>query len=473
MDEEKKIGFLKKTLRAEVAAFCRNDGSPWKEAVVLTVEEIREKKWRAVFFGGTLRSLLWARVNEKSPGRPRDIDIVMQGVPLSELKKQFGPYVDRYTRFGGLKLSRGGFSQSNIKWQFDIWPLEETYALKHFGKKIPSFEDLPDTTFFNVEAVAVEVWPREGRARRIYSKDDQFFRGLINRTIEVNREETPYPELCVARALVMAAQLDWKVGPRLLRFMGLHGARMSAVDFEDVQLTHYGSVRCSGAFFKKAMERVESALDQQWAEPIELKLHSRLTLWPEDEDHAHRLWRPDDKSIKRSRDMEQLRKLFAFVNLQVMDIYIDRMLNCSRLTNAGQSFGEYFFEVLSSSTFFLYDKKLLRLVTRFSKAWAPCLGLYIDMEQCSSGLEAFFDTRDAVDQEDARLKRRASQLLSASARPLRKALDALVSHVREEFVEFDLEAASVEAVKRYKEEEASFLEVHRMKLKLDQETEEQ
>src|ERR1035437_1078187 len=290
MDEKLQILFLKKALRAEIAAFCRSGGGTWKEAISETVRHIRGQKWDAVFFGGTLRSLLWSRVKENAPGRPRDIDIVMHGARISELERVFEPYIKRHTRFGGLKLSRSGLRPGSERWEFDIWPLEETYAIKESGKKFPAFRDLPETTFFNVESIAVDVWAKKGRGRKIYSKDDQFFKGIINRTIEVNNERNPYPGLCVVRALVMASQLEWKIGHRLLRFLYEHGVQMSEKDFEQIQEEHYGLVRLRGGVFKKAMEGVLDAINRDEKGAVELVLPSRLALWPEDEDHAHRLW---------------------------------------------------------------------------------------------------------------------------------------------------------------------------------------
>src|SRR4051812_48642791 len=61
---------------------------------------------------------------------------------------------------------------------------------------------LPETTFFNLEAIAVDVWPQIGKARSIYSGDDQFFEGIITRTLELNRPENPFPGLCIVRSLV-------------------------------------------------------------------------------------------------------------------------------------------------------------------------------------------------------------------------------------------------------------------------------
>ena len=305
MDETQQIRLHKKLLLKEVAAFCRRDHTPKEDhseflnsemasverreserqerSIHSTIAEIRERQWKAVFFGGMLRSLLVSKLDPGISRRPRDIDIVISGARIEQLEDVFEKSVTRRTRFGGLQLRR-------VEWQFDVWPLEETHALVEDSVESPSFEHLPYTTFFNVEAVAVDVWPpRRGVARRLYSGDDQFFRSIINRTIEINRESNPYPELCVVRGLVMAANLRWKVGPRLLAYLGRHGCDMSSGAFEAIQQKHYGRVQCPGVVFTDAMKAVATALANGLDEAVELPLPTQLTLWPEDDVYSQRI----------------------------------------------------------------------------------------------------------------------------------------------------------------------------------------
>src|SRR5436190_7107253 len=90
----------------------------WKEPILEVLDRLRNSNARAVLFGGTLRSLLVSRVFERRFGRPRDVDVVIAGVPLSELEERFRELLKRRTRFGGLHLRRG-------TWQFDVWPVGE------------------------------------------------------------------------------------------------------------------------------------------------------------------------------------------------------------------------------------------------------------------------------------------------------------------------------------------------------------
>lgn len=263
---------LKSILRHEVALFCRNDGRKWKAAVVKTIRELRETRARAVFFGGTPRSLLTARLFLGRPGKPRDVDIVVQGVSVDQLQARFQPIMVRRTRFGGLKLGR-------MEWEFDVWPVESTWAFVTDGGVSPRIEGLPYTAMFNLEAVAVEVWPRKGSRREIYSGDDRFFEGILNEELELSREDTPYPELTVVRALILAASLDFRLGPRLLRFVAAHGAKRTVDELEAIQRQHYGTVRRSGSQLREWITMTIEAFARKPTSQFRIPMPRQASLW--------------------------------------------------------------------------------------------------------------------------------------------------------------------------------------------------
>jgi hypothetical protein len=282
MANRAQLALLKRLLIAEVSAFCKRDDRLWKQPIWMTVKEIREQNWEAVFFGGTLRSLLLSRLAHRTPGRPRDVDIVMECADMSALKRKFGNYIARETRFGGLQLRRRD-------WHFDVWPLRDTSAFRDDEHASPRFDDLPSTTFFNIEAIAVDVWPQRGRPRRVFSGDDQFFEAILTRTLEINRERNPYPELCVVRSLVLAHNLQWRIGPRLVRYLASHGSVMSSKDFEAVQKQHYGAVLWSANVFDKSMRRIMLAADRHYGSPIDLPFMKQLSFWPDEDQVVRRI----------------------------------------------------------------------------------------------------------------------------------------------------------------------------------------
>jgi hypothetical protein len=215
-------------------------------------------------------------------GRPRDVDIVVAGASLDVLREKFRSIITRETRFGGLKLER-------MNWQFDVWPLHRTWAFLEDGTQEPHFSALPRTTFFNLEAIAVDVWVHPGCSRTIYSGDDQFFEGLLSRTLEINRQENPFPSLCVVRALVMASSTGFAVGPRLAHYLTVNGPASSDAELEEVQMKHYGQIRCEVGIMRKWLEYVTLCHARNSHSSIVLPTHKQLTLWPETEAEQSRL----------------------------------------------------------------------------------------------------------------------------------------------------------------------------------------
>ncbi len=261
-------------LLKDVAYLCRRRDRLWSEPIVRTLQDIRRANVRAVLFGGTLRSLLLSRLQDQRFGRPRDIDIVVAGTSLDSLREKFRSIITRETRFGGLRLER-------MNWQFDVWPLHRTWAFVEDGTREPRFSALPWTTFFNLEAIAVDVWVRPGRSRTVYSGDDQFFEGVMSQTVEINREDNPFPTLCVVRALVLASSIGFAVGPRLARYLTVNGPGLSDAELEGMQLKHYGRIRCEVGTMRKWLEHVSSCHARNSRSPITLPVPKQLRLWPE------------------------------------------------------------------------------------------------------------------------------------------------------------------------------------------------
>ena len=273
MDNEELKSVLKARLLRDVAYLCRRDDRHWSKPVVQMLREFRGSQTHAAFFGGTLRSLLVSRMQRRRLGRPRDIDIVVAGTTVESLKERFHELVARETRFGGLQLRR-------MNWQFDVWPLQQTWAFLQDDVSAPEFSLLPATTFLNLEAIAVDVWPSPGRARCIYSGDDQFFDGLLSRTLELNREDNPYPSLCVVRSLVMSSAIDFAIGPRLARYIAGVGPTISSVELEAIQVKHYGKIRQRADLLRRWIEHIVRSLEQ-CEKRITLPLLRQKTFWPD------------------------------------------------------------------------------------------------------------------------------------------------------------------------------------------------
>jgi hypothetical protein len=270
MDANTGISGLKRMLLNEVGSFFRPNGSAWKEPILDVLNELRKSNVQAVVFGGTLRSLLASRIFEGKLGRPRDVDVVVAGVSVSALEEQFNDIISRRNRFGGLQLIRGS-------WTFDVWPLSNTWAFRQDCNDSASFADLPSTTVFNIEAIAVEVWPKSGRPRAIFSGDDQFFEGILSKTIELNRPNTDFPELTVVRAVVMAVDLGFRIGPQLSNYIAAVGPALSEESLGQIQCSHYGYARIDSTRVRQLIKFISGRSSESTG--VDLPRMGQLRLW--------------------------------------------------------------------------------------------------------------------------------------------------------------------------------------------------
>lgn len=276
MDKQVAISQMKAQLLADVATLCDRNDRHWSRPIAHTLRDIREENVEAVLFGGTLRSLLLSRIQKSKFGRPRDIDIVIAGASLDKVRDRFQQLIKRETRFGGLQLERRN-------WQFDVWPLHNTWAFQQDLDMTPAFEALPSTTFFNLEAIAVDVWTPPGQPRNIYSGNDQFFEGIIDRVLEINLEDNPFPALCIVRAFVFASTTQFAIGPGLATYLVHNASLITDEELAVVQQKHYGCIRCDVRTMRQWLDYTMGCLSQNGREPIALPFARQMELWNQDE----------------------------------------------------------------------------------------------------------------------------------------------------------------------------------------------
>ena len=273
MDDVPTVSDLKRWLLHDVEYLRRRSDLHWNTAIVETIRELKSAALPAVYFGGTLRSLLLARLSGKRKiGRPRDLDIVVADNSIESLRGRLQQHILRETRFGGLKLLREA-------WQFDVWPLHQTWAFKEDQSLPASFDALPATTFFNLEAIAVDAWTKRGAPRQVYSGDDRFFDGLLTQTIELNRESNPYPALCVVRSLVMACSTRFFIGSRLCEYLVTARDLVSDKELDDIQLHHYGARRMHVEDMRRQLNYIAKSHAERPGKKVKLMLGEQLPLW--------------------------------------------------------------------------------------------------------------------------------------------------------------------------------------------------
>lgn len=254
-------------LRQLLSGFLRSKAQ--RRAPLLTaLKRLRRRNFHSVIFGGVLRDLMV----HGPRALPRDVDVVVDGASTDTLSQLFGDFAQRRNRFGGLSVNARG-------WAIDVWPLSETWAFRTSLVGGRDFEALTRTTFLNVEAVTVDLTIKPGRLRDVYSSG--FFEAVRMRTLDINLEENPFPELATVRALVAASSLRYSISRRLGQYL-LHHLRETPLEcLVDVQLCHYGRVKrdvdALYGFRQAIREQLAVGLDVQLPvnDPVQLPLFAR------------------------------------------------------------------------------------------------------------------------------------------------------------------------------------------------------
>jgi hypothetical protein len=229
----------------------------WK-AIRSITHRVSQRKWTAFLVGGVLRDLVLTGGTKA----PRDVDVVVCDVLLNELISELQDLSPaRRTSLGGLRLSHHDVT-------FDIWPLKQTYAVRR--KSSPTIRDVAEHAFLNVEAIAVELHPAERMERRIV--ESGFTWAVLNRTLEVNHESNPFPEVCAVKSLRTAINLNLFIGRSLLEYV--RRRRWDVNLLIEAQRTHYGEI----TFDKSQLENILEVMSRWDTDKGRLNLNDLLNL---------------------------------------------------------------------------------------------------------------------------------------------------------------------------------------------------
>jgi hypothetical protein len=209
--------------------------SPW-HAVRSIAQRASERNWSVFLIGGALRDLTLSGISS----RPRDFDLVFCELDRRALATQFS-YMSRprTTNLGGLRYNYDGVI-------LDIWPLNETFEVKHRDRV--QIDDVPKHAFLDIEAIAIEISPCAGKTRQIV--EHGFTKAILSKTIDINYEPNPFPEVCLIKAIRMAISLKLLIGHDLMDYILKQRWDLNAL--MEAQHTHYGRA----IFDKPELERV-------------------------------------------------------------------------------------------------------------------------------------------------------------------------------------------------------------------------
>lgn len=153
-------------------------------------------------FGGAIRDLA-VHGNDEFPS---DVDIVLEAADEQRLLSRMTELKAQRNRFGGFRFSTS-------RWKFDVWRLEDTWALRQGYVTGTSAEALLRSTFFDWDAVAYDF-----STRRLIMLDGYFER-LQRGVVDINLEPNPNPRGNAERALRLYWNGNVALAPKLAEFV--------------------------------------------------------------------------------------------------------------------------------------------------------------------------------------------------------------------------------------------------------------
>lgn len=258
----------KSILRHRLRSFLSTSSGVRKPALDLLKKFESHNEWGAYFFGGVPRDLA---LGPKGT-RPRDIDLILANVSEFEIEDEVADSLVGKNRFGGLKLEVKG-------WPFDVWGYRKSWAFINFPLLFRTFEDVPKTTFLNIEAILVSIAVDGSAGRSVI--DHGFFECIESRTLEINFEPNPFPQLCAIRSIYLAAKLDFFIGPNLASYLSRARGQYTVADLMEVQAKHYGKPRLQESDLAMYWDYVSQSITEDRLSRVRLPLsrQNQLRLW--------------------------------------------------------------------------------------------------------------------------------------------------------------------------------------------------
>lgn len=153
-------------------------------------------------FGGMLRDLAYTTASKFSS----DVDLVVSTEDASELARRLDALGAQRNRYGGSHLAGG-------TWSIDVWALKDTWAVREGYVAARGFADLIRTTFFNWDAIVLDLNSAE------FHYTTSYFDELAAGYLELNLEPNANPAGNVVRALRYLSTGRAIFGPRLTHYV--------------------------------------------------------------------------------------------------------------------------------------------------------------------------------------------------------------------------------------------------------------
>lgn len=174
---------------------------PEQAEVTQLLEKLAKHSELAVF-GGFLRDIALAG----RKGFRSDFDVVMKTSQTTTIDGLLPNGSWSRNKFGGYRIVLE-------RWQVDLWEFSETWAFKQGHVSGATWQDLGSTTFFNWDAIVLEL-----ASWKLHASND-YLRLLNSSILDINLRPNPNPLGMVVRALRAVSSGRVKLAPRLASYV--------------------------------------------------------------------------------------------------------------------------------------------------------------------------------------------------------------------------------------------------------------
>lgn len=195
------------------------------------IQHLKDSLSDLAIFGGMIRDL---NLNKTGTFRS-DIDLVSTA-SAEEIYSNIRNYLPVRNRFGGFRFFFLGRP-------YDIWSLEDTWAVQEGYVTVSSIEDLCKTTFFTVDAALFDV------KRESFYTADFCRRSIEERILDINLIHNPFPEKMALKAVDLSVRSGLKMSYELCEFVLSHRTYRTDYNFYwDCLMAHVKN--SPGSFFE-------------------------------------------------------------------------------------------------------------------------------------------------------------------------------------------------------------------------------
>ena len=193
--------------------------------------------------------------------------------------------------------------------------------------------------------------------------------------------------------------------------------------------------------------RVESKQDKNGKKQLTDVLTEAVKLIIE-----HNPLRPEDEKQqtpeqkKRIKDINNLRSIMSLINIPRFDYFLEEMPN--RIVRDVLTYQECFLSIVDSSSFYIYDQELSKLINKFKDNWIASVADHQYYEVDESG-KGYRFKHLVMDQFTTEKSEKDFYKIAKITSELRVDFNNLIRYIRNNYLEIDLEETSEVALKFY------------------------